>query len=392
MTPAARVQAAIELLDAIIIEMRDDGASADAVAKRFFAGRRYAGSKDRRAIRELAYRAIRRSGERPDSGRAAMLGLATDDAALSPLFDGSPYGPEAIREREAATPASLCPGWLDPLFATPVDAAERVALLDRAPLDIRMRSDRISLTQLKERWPEAETLVLPDAVRLPAGTALEQDELYRSGTLEVQDLGSQLIVAAAVGDRPARILDLCAGAGGKTLALAAALPDARIVAADIDRRRLNELQRRAERAGAGNVEIRLLNPRQEAEALADLTGQCDLLLVDAPCSGTGTWRRNPELRWRMTLDRLERTMAIQARLLALSAAFVRPGGLLSYAVCSLLDREGADPIEAFLADHADWRSETVDLQAGRDWRKGRLFTPYHDGTDGFFFAHLRKAC
>ena len=392
MTPSARVQAAIELLDAVITAMRDDGASADAIAKRFFAGRRYAGSKDRRAIRELAYRAIRRCGERPETGRAAMLGLTADEPDLAALFDGSPYGPAPIAPEEPVAKVGFCPDWLAPLFAEPVDDAEREALLDRAPLDIRWREGQVSLSDLEQRWPEAQALAIAGAARLPAGTPLEQDDLHRSGAVEIQDLGSQAIVAAAVRDGPATVLDLCAGAGGKTLALRAALPDAGIIAADTDRRRLGELRRRAERAGDTAIDIRLLDPKRETEALNDLVGQCDLVLVDAPCSGTGTWRRNPELRWRMTPQRLARTEDMQARLLDLASDYVRPGGLLSYAVCSLLDREGGDRIGAFLDVKKDWSSESADLPLGRDWRKGRLLTPYHDGTDGFFFAHLRKAC
>lgn len=389
MRPAARVQAAIDLLDEIIVAARDGGASADMIAKRYFATRRYAGSKDRRAIRELSYRAIRRFGDRPENGRAAMIGLAQEDAELAALFDGSDYGPKSIGEGEAGASGDLLPAWLDPLFAELVDAGERAALLDRASLDVRSSLDLAAMQQL---WPEAEALPLAGAYRLPGGTAIDQSAAYRAGQVEIQDLGSQAIVAALSDEKPQQILDLCAGAGGKTLALAALFPDVPIIASDVDRRRLGELDQRAKRAGATNIETRLLNPGKEAEALSDLQGAIDIVLVDAPCSGTGTWRRNPELRWRMTEKRLERTTETQMRLIELASGLVRPGGLLSYAVCSLLDREGADQVEAFLQKQPDWSAESPDLPIGRQWRKGMLFTPFHDGTDGFFLTHLRKAC
>ena len=187
------------------------------------------------------------------------------------------------------------------------------------------------------------------------------------------------------------VLDMCAGAGGKTLALADQLPKAvRIVAADTDLRRLGRLKPRAERAGASNIETLLLNPNQEIDALSSFAGLCDVVLVDAPCSGTGTWRRNPELRWRMTSRRLEQTVDLQARLLTLASKMVVPGGRLVYAVCSLLDIEGGNQIESFLKDHPDWNHIEIDLPLGRQYRKGTMLTPYYDGTDGFYFTALEK--
>ena len=187
------------------------------------------------------------------------------------------------------------------------------------------------------------------------------------------------------------ILDLCAGAGGKALALAAAAPDATILATDSNRARLSKLPPRAERAGA-EIAIRLLSPPRELEELADLTNAADLVLVDAPCSGSGTWRRNPEGRWRLTPERLERVLEAQSHLLDLAAELVRPGGALVYAVCSLIRREGAGQAEAFLRRHSSWISEETGIQAGRSDGPGRLLTPAVDHTDGFFVARLRRPC
>ena len=184
------------------------------------------------------------------------------------------------------------------------------------------------------------------------------------------------------------VLDLCAGAGGKTLSLAALMQNrGRLIAADTDRRRLNQLPDRAERAGATIAETLLLDPGKEAEALSALAGQCDIVVVDAPCSGTGTWRRNPETRWRLTPKRLEAVTALQARLLDLAATMVAPGGRIVYAVCSLLDEEGAGQIDRFLTGHAGWTAMPND-GPGRGHRNGTLLDPSHDGSDGFFYALL----
>jgi 16S rRNA (cytosine967-C5)-methyltransferase len=188
------------------------------------------------------------------------------------------------------------------------------------------------------------------------------------------------------------VVDLCAGAGGKTLALAADMDGkGRLVACDVDRPRLSRLAPRAERAGAASIETRLLDGGREAEGLVDLKGQADVVLIDAPCSGTGTWRRNPEARWRLTPERLERLKGMQAHVLDFGAPLVRPGGRLVYAVCSLLDEEGRERIDAFLAANHGW-TRIDPIAAGRMHGPGRRLTPAHDRTDGFFIAALVRSC
>jgi 16S rRNA (cytosine967-C5)-methyltransferase len=228
-------------------------------------------------------------------------------------------------------------------------------------------------------------------IRLPADTRMDDHPAFTSGLVEVQDEGSQLIALACEAGEGQQIVDLCAGAGGKSLALAAAAPDARILATDSNRGRLSKLAPRAERAGA-QIETRLLSPPNELQELEDWSGAADVVLVDAPCSGSGTWRRNPEGRWRLTAERLDRLVATQQRLLDLGAKLVRPGGRLVYAVCSLLSREGAGQIERFLERHSSWISEETVIPAGRSDGEGRLLTPGHDRTDGFFVARLRRPC
>jgi 16S rRNA (cytosine967-C5)-methyltransferase len=392
MTPAARVQAAIEILDEVITSARDDGPPADAIVQRYFKVRRYAGSKDRRAVRELAFRAIRRSGERPESGRMAMLGLADDDAQLLDLFDGSPHGPAVREPAEDVAQASLLPQWVQPILSSHVAEDEWPALLERAALDLRVNVARTARNDVAGEFPDAvPTALSPWGLRLPADSRVDDHPAFEQGLIEVQDEGSQLIALACQPADGMRILDLCAGAGGKALALAAAAPGADIIASDTNRARLAQLPVRAERAGA-TIVTRLIDGGREAAQLRDLESQCDVVLVDAPCSGSGTWRRNPEGRWRLTSERLGRLVKLQARLLDLAGPLVKPGGALVYATCSIIHAEGADQLRNFLGRHSSWIVQDVPFDGGRADGPGRLLTPKHDATDGFFVARLVKSC
>lgn len=392
MTPAARTQAAIELLDAIVTAARDGGPAADTLIARYFAQRRYAGSKDRRAVRTLVYDAIRSLGERPTSGRAAMIALVKDRPELAETFDGSAHGPEPIDAKEPVSLGGIAPAWLvDALQRSDLDRTQLTALLDRAPLDIRVnalmgtRDDALALFEGAERIAGTAA-----GLRLPADTPVERAPAFAGGLIEVQDGGSQIVTTAAGAAPGMTIIDLCAGAGGKTLSLAALMAnDGRIVATDTDRARLQRLQPRADRAGVTIVETRLLDPGEEAATLADLRAAADVVLIDAPCSGTGTWRRNPEARWRLTAARLDRLVATQARLLDLGATLVKPGGSITYIVCSLLDAEGLSQVDAFLARHSGWVAEAPGV--GTAHGAGARLTPASDGTDGFFVARLRAA-
>ncbi|MEA3014439.1 MAG: rRNA (cytosine967-C5)-methyltransferase [Sphingomonadales bacterium] len=387
MTPSARLQAAIELVDEILAAARESGAAADTLIARYFKARRYAGSGDRRAVRELVFRAIRRAGERPVSGRAALLGL--EDAR--PLFDGSPHGPAAIEPGEPVAEAGIAPAWLLARFDPLVGAEELAALLQRAPLDVRINRLK-EAPALDAAVDAAPTPLSPIGRRFPEGTKIEELAAWRLGRIEVQDEGSQLICLGCAAAPGMLAVDLCAGAGGKTLALAAEMAnEGRLLACDTDRGRLSRLPQRAARAGVSIVESRLLDPGREAEALADVAGKADLVLVDAPCSGTGTWRRNPETRWRVTPERLDRLAALQARLLDIAGTLLKPGGVLVYAVCSLLAEEGRDQADALTA-RSSLVPEPLPIQAGRPAGPGLLLSPARDGTDGFFVARWRSPC
>ena len=394
MIPGARAQAAIELLDLIVAAARDAGPAADAIVARYFRDRRYAGAKDRRAVRELVYRAIRRAGERPANGRAALLGLAQDDPLVAALFDGGPHAPAPIAADEPAAVAGIAPDWLETRLRRTIGAEALPALLARAPLDLRANAARTTRAALLAEFPgAAPTPHAPHGLRVPEGAAVDGSAPLLAGLCEVQDEGSQL-VALACGARPGMtVVDLCAGGGGKTLALGAEMRGAgRLIACDVDRARLSRLLPRAARAGLMTVETRLLDGGREAAALADLNGAADLVVIDAPCSGTGTWRRNPEARWRLTPARLETLVAVQARLIDLGARLVRPGGALAYITCSLLDAEGRDQADAFLARTPGWTADAIALPAGAVLGPGWRLHPFADGTDGFFVARLRRAC
>lgn len=394
MTPSARVQSAIELLDAVIAAARAQGAPADRILADWFKMHRFAGSKDRRAIRDLVYDAIRACGPIPANGRAAMLRLAATRPELAPLFDGSPYGAAVIAPGEPVAESGAAPDWLiAALTASGISEEIMTALSGRAPLDVRVNALKADRAQLA--LPQAgEALPVPHGLRFASGTAVESWPAYAEGLIEVQDLGSQLIVEAlpiAPGDT---VIDLCAGAGGKTLALAARLGNAgTIIAADTDKRRLGNLAPRAARAEARIAHTVLLDPGRELAALAAWSAAADHVLVDAPCSGSGTWRRGPDARWRLDPASLARLTALQDHVLDIAAALVRPGGTIAFVTCSLLDSEGADRIAAFLARHPGWQPQPLALAAPTTARgAGQRLDPVTTGSDGFFVALLKAPC
>ena len=388
MTPPARLQAAIDLLDIVVEAARANGAAADTLIARWFAEHRYAGAKDKRAIRDLVYRAVRAFGAPPKSGRAAFAALARHDAEIATAFDGSLYGPAVLDPVEPRTERQLMPSWLGGM----IDRDEHAALLARAPLDLRVNRLKTTRAAVQSIWPEAVAVVgLEDALRLDPPIAIEATDAWRDGLVDVQDAGSQWVVQACRAAPEMTAIDLCAGGGGKTLALAAAMAgQGRLVACDTDRTRLSRLAPRAARAEAV-IETRLLDPMIEKHVLGDLTGAADLVLVDAPCSGTGTFRRNPEARWRLNSKRLDALVALQSHVLDVAMPLVKPGGVLVYAVCSLLTREGADQAAAFLSRHRGWRAEPP-FAVGRPDGPGRKLSPAHDATDGFFVARLIAPC
>ena len=392
MTPGARLSAAIELLDAAIA-----GEPAERALTRWARASRFAGSKDRAAVRDLVYDGLRRRrslGWRGggDSGRAIVLAHAAAEAAdLDALFTGEGFDPAPLTAAEraglardlAAAPEAVrldLPDFLQGELAAalgPDFVPVMQAMQARAPVDLRVNTLKTT--------PDAATVVLArdgvsverhplahDALRVLENPRLvSASRAYTQGMVELQDASSQ-VVAETAGARPGMtVLDYCAGGGGKTLALAAALQGrGRLLAWDVNPRRMADLPDRARRAGA---EVRILS---DAE-LAALKPVCDLVLADAPCSGTGAWRRKPEGKWRLTPAELAAFPPLQDAILDAAAAKVKPGGTLVYSTCSLLARENEDRAAAFAARHPDWRLDG-----------SRRLSPL-DGGDGFFIARLQ---
>jgi len=430
MTPAARIAAAIDLL----ADVFRGTAPADALARDWFARRRYAGGGDRRAIRARVWDVLRRRGALAwhvaeaggDAGatRALVLadlvladGLAAPDVAA--LFTGAGYGAAPLDPDEEGLLAALAgrplddpampdaarlnvPDWLLPLLDHvfgPAREAEMAALAGTAPVDLRVNSLKTSREAAQAALAESGVAAQPTpwsplGLRLDVPTPLDTTAAFRDGLVEVQDEGSQLLALAAAAQPGETVIDLCAGAGGKALALAAAMGnEGRILACDVSAARLQRMVPRLRRAGAGIVEARPGDARAllaEGAAPADLA---DLVFVDAPCSGSGVWRRAPEDRWRLTQERLDALVADQTAILAAAAALVRPGGRLVYATCSLLAAENADIVDAFLATGPGFRRG--DARAALPVRPGGdgpdlVLTPHRHGTDGVYAALLLR--
>jgi len=435
MIPAARISAAIEVLDDIATRRRP---APDAL-KDWGLAHRFAGSKDRRAIGDLVFDALRHRNSSAaagggDDGRSVMLGLfrrhrGLDIAAIEKLFSGDRFAPAPLTEDERAVLARDAladapdyvrgdyPEWIAPNFARIFGdnvVAELQALATPAPLDLRVNTLKAEadhaaseLAAAIGRTPERPALSAL-CLRLPLepGSAephIASTEPFLKGQVEIQDLGSQL-AAEFAGARPGmQVLDLCAGGGGKTLALAAAMQNhGQIFAHDSDRRRLAPIHDRLTRAGVRNVQVR--TPRPNSDVLDDLENRMDLVLVDAPCTGTGTWRRNPDAKWRIRPGSLAERNKDQALVLATAARYVKPGGRLAYITCSVLEEENTDQIDAFLAAHPGfsvvppqavveaYEQESMNIlgPAVRLLSNGLLMTPLTSGTDGFFVSVLTR--
>jgi len=397
---------------------------------------RFAGSSDRAAIAGLVYDALRRKASsawlmRDPGPRAALIGMLHSERGLAladieALCSGARFAPEPLNETEKAalSSGSLAdapapargdyPDWLDAHFARAFGddrAAEGEALATRAPLDMRVNT---LVAEREEVLPKLAHLdVVPTRwspyglrIRMTAeakSPAIHAEPLFRKGAIEIQDEGSQL-AALFAGARPGeQVIDLAAGAGGKTLALAAAMENrGQIYATDIDKRQLVPIHERIARAGARNIQVR--TPRGEADAVADLAGRADLVLIDAPCTGTGTWRRNPDAKWRVRPGALAERMKQQAALLDRAAALVKPGGRIAYITCSVLAEENGDQVRAFAGRNPDFSVEKpvevaqalgerayLFVRAALISDEGLLMTPRRTETDGFFVSVLRRS-
>lgn len=423
MRDGGRLAAAIEVLTEIETRRRP----VRLALKAWGDAARYAGAKDRAWVSGLVLDALRRRrslawrmGE--DTPRAAVLGVLAFDwrwpvEKIAEAAADAPHGPGELTNGEWAVlrnpidlegaPPSVrgdYPDWLDASFARAfgdVRAEEGAALAERAPVDLRvntLKTDPERALKALATFEPVRPGLSPNAVRVPApdpsarSGAVEAIPQFGKGWFEVQDLGSQLAAAAAGDVKGQQVLDLCAGGGGKTLALAAAMANTgQIYAYDSDAHRLTDTVRRGERAGVRNLQVR--TPLNK-DPLKDLAGKMDTVFIDAPCTGTGSWRRHPDTKWRLTPDALEKRQQDQDQVLDDGARFTKAGGRIVYVTCSVLPEEDEDRVEAFLVRHPEFsrRPASPDpalapfLTPAGDLR----LTPRTSDTDGFFVAVLEK--
>ncbi len=432
MTPSARLAAAIEVLENLERERRP---GADAL-KSWGLAHRFAGSGDRAAIAGLVYDALRRRASSAwimgaDTPRAILLGMlkrerGLDSEAIAKLASGAQYAPEALGDEErkrldaadlSAAPPHVVgdyPEWLDPHFTRAFGdarAEEGAALSSRAPLDLRvntLKAERDKATGMLADLSPEPTRWSPWGLRIRLAAdakspAIHAEPAFLKGMIEVQDEGSQLAALFAAAKPGEQVLDLCAGAGGKTLALAAMMANkGQLYATDDDKRRLAPIHDRLKRSGARNVQVR--TPKSVGGELDDLKGRIDLVLIDAPCTGTGAWRRNPDAKWRMRPGALEQRQKEQAEVLDRAVPLLKAGGRIAYVTCSVLDEENGAQVRAFLGRHAEFSiqppAEVIEVlgerafmfgKAARLSGEGITMTPRTTETDGFFVSLLRRA-
>jgi 16S rRNA (cytosine967-C5)-methyltransferase len=432
MTPAARLSAAIELIETIDAE-RVPAAKA---LKEWGTAHRYAGSGDRAAISGLIWDVLRRRASSAwimdaDTPRARLLGMlklerGMDVGTIAALCDGGRFAPEPLSEAESAAlaertldkaPAHIAgdyPEWLDGYLAQAFGddrVAEATAMASRAPLDLRVNTLKAKREKVQgsiAHLGARPTPWSPIGLRIELGAdarniGIHAEEDFIKGAIEVQDEGSQLAALLSAAKPGEQVIDLCAGAGGKTLALAAMMQGkGRLIATDHDKRQLAPIYERLSRAGVHNADIR--TPKGDADPLGDIRASADLVLIDAPCTGTGTWRRNPDAKWRMRPGALEVRLQDQIEVLDRAAPLVKPGGRIAYITCSVLPPENGEQVRNFIGRHPEFSvvppQETAAVlwdkaedfgQAALSLPEGWLMTPRRTGTDGFFVSVLKKA-
>lgn len=420
----AQIQTAIDVTD----EIGRKDTPADRVMASFFRDRRYVGSSDKAVIADVVYEVQRWRGlyvwmldekgfaETPRSLVMAHLArTGVDLDGMKAIFTGEYHHPEALTDPERKLILRLkdvdptrapawarysCQAWLVEEFSRTWGegfAAQLMGMNTRAHTDIRVNTLKTTREALKAAL-EASGLTpqltpyAPLGLRFEGRQPLYTHELFKAGHFEIQDEAAQ-IVAMLMSDKPGSwVVDFCAGGGGKTLALAALMKNkGRLEALDINAPRLEEIKPRLQRAGVHNCRATLLKSENDAW-IKRHAGQIDTVLVDAPCSGSGTWRRNPDAKWRLTPTRLQELTEIQSNILASAAHLVKPGGRMVYATCSLLRSENDDRIETFLANHPDFSLLPVEEAWAASPFKGEALhlSPAKEGCDGFFAAVLQR--
>jgi len=431
MTRGARLAAAIEVIEDIEARRRP---AADAL-KDWGLTHRFAGSGDRAAIGGLVFDALRRRSSAAfimgaETPRAILFGAlklarGMSGDAIGGLTDGDRHAPQPLEaaEKKALAAASLAdapphvrgdyPQWLDAAFAAVFGderVAEGAALSQRAPVDLRvntLKGDRGTAAESLAHYGAVPTPWSPDGLRIALSPEaksppINAEPAFLEGLVEIQDEGSQLAARLAGVRSSDCVIDLCAGGGGKTLALAALMKNhGRIVATDMDIRRLAPIHARLARAGTTCVEVR--TPRGRAEPLGDLVQAANLVVIDAPCTGVGAWRRNPDAKWRLRPGAMAQRKKEQVAVLDRAAGLVQSGGRIAYITCSLLEEENGGQVRSFIARHGGFTvlpPEEVVIVLGESTDafhaavyaspEGLLMTPHRTGTDGFFVALIQR--
>ncbi|MDF1793741.1 MAG: RsmB/NOP family class I SAM-dependent RNA methyltransferase [Thalassobaculaceae bacterium] len=436
MKPAGRLEAAIEILEAIDATNRP----ADRVLDRYIRDRRYIGGGDRSSIASRVWGVYRRRARldwwikkagkgigRTGRGRVLadlVLHDHQDVAGIAEMFDGARHSPAILAKAESEALRRIvggdlnspempdavraeCPNWLWPhmeaRFGTDVDTAVS-ALGQEAPFDLRvnplagMTREAVIASLAEEEIPAVPTALSPFGLHLDRRRPVDRMAVFKSGAVDVQDEGSQL-AALLVGATPGMLaVDYCAGAGGKALALAAGMQNkGRLVLFDVSKGRLDRAAVRLRRAGVHNAERKVL--AEGDKSVKRLAGKADRVLVDAPCSGTGTWRRNPDAKWRYDGEDLESLTKTQREILERAASLVKPGGRVIYVTCSVLRAENEDVVEGFLAESdrfsvlpmAGVWAEIIGDTPCPTTGPYLTLSPHREGTDGFFVAVLERA-
>ncbi len=429
MTPGGRIAAAIEVLT----EMDSHHRPATEALRDWGRTHRFAGSGDRAAIGNLVFDALRHKASAQwmmdaESPRSAVLGTLAvhwgkSVAEINGWFEGDKHSPLPLTDEETKALADRqlkdapiwvqadVPEWTVPLLEANFDEeliAEGQALAQRPPVGLRvntLKSNRAKVAKALARFNPAESLLAPDGLSIAPpkefgrSANVQADGAYQKGFVEVQDEGSQVVSHLVFAQPGEQVLDYCAGAGGKTLALAACMQNkGQVFAYDADRNRLSGIYERIKRAGLRNVQVR----EPSEGGLNDLLDRMDRVVVDAPCSGSGVWRRRPDAKWRLTPEALERRLEEQRAVLQEASAFVKPGGYLCYITCSVFPSENEGQVYQFLEDQEE---EFELLSAGEVWQDlfgfdapqpwssddcSVTLTPATTQTDGFYFAVLGR--
>ncbi len=444
MQPAARIAATIEIMEEILRHLPPNaeeslaparttkGLPADKIMERYFKARRYMGSKDRGATAELVYWILRHKSvlewwqERHRIKSSARLltitALHFRDENPALFFTGDAYAPARFNDEEKTYIHAIqnqplqhtdmppwvthnYPSWLhaelEHIFgaqlAEEMDAMNRQASVDLRANPLKTTREELISALAKEGVNAQAIAQTTHGIRLHERAPVFSSPLFKAGHFEVQDAASQAVAEMVEAKAGQKVIDFCAGAGGKTLAIAGAMRNkGRILALDTSASRLAQMKQRLKRAGVDNVQMHRIDSEHD-HFLKRHKQSADWVLVDAPCGGSGTWRRNPDLKWRFNLADIEELILLQRKILSSAARLVKPGGKLVYSTCSLLERENEKQVDFFISEYAHFRVVMPPKMWDKNSPTGRgenspflWLTPRKDGTDGFFAAVLER--